>query len=203
MERRQLSEFGEAVTNAKSDDTIKIYNDVRDNKNVLITKPLSIKGVLSNNKTKPKFYGSLTVNLTGEDDTLDVENIELIHTGKIEDGENNNNLVGINLIDGGLTLKSSIISLSSPEEADNNATGLIISRNINSVNHTPITVEGNSFESYLANLENLSSAVKILSNQTNLFKSLNINEETLLNTNNFLTNKLSNQLILNHLLINL
>lgn len=189
------SSLTEAVNNAKKDDTIKIYNDVKDNKNIVVTKPLTIKGISDNSQNKPKFYGSLTVNLNGETDSLEVENIELIHSGKNEDGENNNNSIGINLVDGGLTLKSSTIALSSPKEADNNATGLIISRSINSINTSPITISGNNFETYLTNAQNLSSAIKILSNKSNLFKQLNFNEEELFNKNNFLTNELSNQII--------
>lgn len=189
------SSLTEAVASAKEDDTINIYNDVKDNKNITITKPLTIKGVSSNNQTKPKFYGSLTVDLNGENDSLDVENIELIHSGKKEVGENNDNSVGINLVDGGLTLKSSIIALSSPEDADNNATGIIISRSIESINTSPISIIGNNFESYLTNNENLSSAIKILSNKSGLFKSLSLNEDEILKENNFFSHDLSNQLI--------
>lgn len=189
------SSLTEAVNNAKTNDTIEIYNDVKDNKNILVTKPLTIKGISSSSQTKPKFYGSLTINLNGETDSLTIENIELIHSGKNETGENNNNLIGINLIDGGLTLKSSTIALASPENADNNASGLTISRDINSINTSPIKITGNTFESYLTNTNNLSSAIKILSNQLNKFKLLSINEEELFNKNNFLMNRLSNQLI--------
>ena len=114
------SSLTEAVANAKNKDIINIYNDVKDNKNILVNKPITIKGISANNQTKPKFYGSLTVDLSGKNDALTVENIELIHSGKNQEGENNNSAIGINLIDGGLTLKSSIICLSSPEDTDNN-----------------------------------------------------------------------------------
>ena len=189
------SSLTEAVKNAKESDTINIYSDVKDNKNITITKPLTIQGVMSHNQIKPKFYGSLTVDLNGKSDVLEVSNIELIHSGKKDVGENNDNSIGINLIDGGLTLKSSIIALSSPEDADDNATGIIISRSIESINTSPITISGNNFESYLTNDNNLSSAIKIFSNKPGFYKTLNINEEEILNQNNFLFNNLSNQLV--------
>lgn len=189
------SSLTEAVNNAKNNDIIKIYDDIKDDKNILITRPITIKGISKNNQTKPKIYGSFTINLSGETDSLTIDNIELIHSGKNAPGENNNNSIGINLIDGGLTLKSSIIALSSPSEADKNAAGLILSRQYKSINTSPITILGNSFESYFINGEDLSAAMKILSNKPNMLKTLKINEQEIFNKNNFSTEKLSNQLV--------
>ncbi len=183
----------EAVKNAKSGDTIEIRNDIKDNKNVVITKPVTLKGISSSNQTKPKFYGSLTIDLDGNEDSVTIENLEIIHDGTNKNGLNNDTTVGINLIDGGLILKSNIIGLSSLENADNSASGLVISRSSNSENTMPIIIKGNNFETYLAN-EN-SSAVIIKRNKDGEFQNITVNESNLFDENSFSLHDISNQLI--------
>lgn len=185
----------EAVKNAQTGDTIKVYNDVKDNKNVIIDKPLTIKGVSNTSQIKPKFYGSLTINSKGEQDLVEISNIELIHKGTNADGENNNTTIGINLIDGGLDLKSSIITLDSMEKVDKNASGVVISRDINSINTMPINIKGNNFEAYQSKEDGLSSALIIKSNKDGEFKKLLLNEEEIYNQNAFSSKEAGNQLI--------
>jgi len=185
----------EAVQNAKTGDTIKVYNDIKDNKNVVIDKPLKITGISNTSQIKPKFYGSLTIDTKGEKDVVEVKNIEIIHKGINADGKNNNTTIGINLIDGGLDLQSSIIGLDTNSESDKTATGVVISRDINSVNTMPIIIKGNNFESYEAKEGGLTSAVVIKSNKNGEFKNIVLNEDEIYNQNVFSSNGAGNQLI--------
>lgn len=185
----------EAVDNAKSGDTIKIYHDVRDKKNVIIDKPLNIEGVLSSNQVKPKYYGSLTINLGGSEDSTSVENIELIHAGVNNDGKNNDTTIGINLIDGGLTLKSSVISLDDNSTPSQNATGVVISRKANSENIMPIVIKGNEFGNYKASKDTQSGALLVLSNKHGVYQNLNLNSMELSEQNSFASEPGGNQYI--------
>lgn len=189
------SSLTDAVNNAKSGDTINLHNNVRDYKNVIITKPLKIKGVLSSNQTKPKFYGSLTINCNGENDSILIENIELIHSGTNPNGENNNTTIGINLVDGGIELKSNLISIEDQTLANPSASGLVISRKFNSINTMPIIVRGNRFDNYNSNSKDLSSALIIKSNKPEQYQNINLNEEQIFNQNTFSTSQEGNQFI--------
>lgn len=187
----------EAVQSAKSGDTIKIYDDVFDNKNIVIDKPISIEGVLKEGQIKPKFYGSLTVNSSGQNDSISVKDIEIIHSGTKENSDSivNDTSIGLNLVDGGLDLKSSSIMLDKSSKTSQPSSGLILSRKINSQNIMPIIVEGNSFGFYTANGNNLSSALIIKSNDENLFKNIVLNENEIFNNNTFSTQGEGNQII--------
>ena len=189
------SSLTEAVENAKSGDTIKIYTDLKDNKNVVISKPLTIKGVLNNRQIRPKFYGSITIDMNGENDSTSIENLEIVHQGTIKDGLNNDTRIGINLINGGLSFKSNIVSLDDENQADNGASGIIISRKINSTNTQPILIKGNSFTSYKSDNNNTSAALIIKSNLPNVFQKITLNENDLLNQNSFETSKEGNLLL--------
>ena len=189
------SSLTEAVKNAKSGDTIKIYNDLKDNKNVVIDKPLTIKGVLNNSRLKPKFYGSLTIDTKGENDEVNIENLEIIHKGTLEDGSNNDTRIGVNLLNGGLTFKSNLVALDDENNADNGASGMIVSRRINSLNTKPIVIRGNTFETYKPSPETLSSALIIKSNLPSIFQKLALNEGELYNQNSFSTNNNGNLMI--------
>ena len=195
IENVEYSSLTEAVNNAKDNDTIEIYEDLNDNKNVTITRPLSIKGVLTNNQIKPKFYGSLTIDLEGENDSVLIENIEIIHNGTNENGANNNTTIGLNLINGGLEFKKNAIALSPSSTPEPTATGLVISREANSKNIKPITIVGNAFGEYLTNNQDLNGAIIIKSNLANRFSSLNLDEEDLISENTFFTTKEGNQII--------
>ena len=187
----------EAVQSAKSGDTIKIYDDVFDNKNIVIDKPISIEGVLKEGQIKPKFYGSLTVNSSGQNDSISVKDIEIIHSGTKENSDSivNDTSIGLNLVDGGLDLKSSSIMLDKSSKTSQPSSGLILSRKINSQNIMPIIVEGNSFGFYTTNGNNLSSALIIKSNDENLFKNIVLNENEIFNNNTFSTQGEGNQII--------
>ena len=188
------SSLTEAVNNAKSGDTIKIYNDLKDNKNVVINKPLSIKGILTSSQIKPKFFGSLTVDLPQNDQTITIENIEIIHSGTLSDGENNDNRIGVNLIDGGLVFKSNVLSLENTETTADNVTGLMITRKISSDNTMPIVISGNRFDNYKTP-NNTTSAIIINSNKSGEFKNLNLNENEIYNKNVFSSINNGNQLV--------
>lgn len=190
-----FSSLTEAVESAKSGDTIKIYTDLKDNKNVVITKPLTIQGVLNNSQLRPKFYGSLTIDTAGEDDVVSIENLEIIHKGTIEDGINNDTRIGVNLLNGGLTFKSNLVTLDDTNVADSGASGMIISRRINSSSTKPIVVRGNTFDSYKSDSENLSSALIIKSNLPTVLQKLALNEGELYNQNSFATNQEGNLMI--------
>ena len=189
------SSLTEAVEKAKSGDTIKIYTDLKDNKNVVITKPLTIQGVLNNSRLRPKFYGSLTIDLNGSNDVVNIENLEIIHKGTIEDGFNNDTRIGVNLVNGGLNFKSNLVSLDDNTTADSGASGMIISRRINSSSTKPIIVRGNTFDSYKSDNENTSSALIIKSNLPSVLQKLALNEGELYNQNSFSTNKDGNLMI--------
>lgn len=184
----------EAVQNAKSGDTIQIYDDVFDEKNIVIDKPLSIEGVLKEGQIKPKLYGSLTINSNGQTDSVTVKDIEIIHSGTIEEGENNDNSVGVNLIDGGLDLKSNTIMLDNKKTSNDQASGVIISRKINSENIMPIVIEGNNFGLYKISHKEPNGALIIKRNSTTL-KNISLNEDEIYNKNSFSTQKEGNQMI--------
>ena len=185
----------DAVENAKSGDTIKIYNNLKDNKNVVITKPLTIKGVISSNQIKPKFYGSITINLSGEEDSVKVENIDIVHQGTLADGLNNDTRFGINLVSGGLELKSCNISLDNNTTPDFDASGIVISRDISSQSMMPIIIKGNSFGDYETDTKTLSSAMIIRSNKEGAYKNLNLNASEIYNSNTFSTGTNGNQFV--------
>ena len=185
----------EAVKSAKTGDTIKVYTDLKDNKNVVITKPITIKGILNNSQIRPKFYGCLTVDLSGENDSASIENLEIIHKGTLEDGINNDTRIGVNLINGGLSFKSNLVSLDNINSADSGATGMIISRSINSKNTKPITIRGNSFKAYKTDGENLSSALIIKSDLPLVFQKLALNEGEVYNQNSFASNEEGNMVM--------
>lgn len=189
------SSLTEAVENAKSGDTIRLYNDIKDNKNVVITKPITIKGVLTSSQIKPKFYGSITIDLTGEDDSITIEDIEIIHSGTNSDGNNNDTTTGITLLDGGLNLNSNVIGLDENATPDENATGVIISRRFGSKNYKPIIIKGNRFNSYQSNNQGLSSAMIIKKNKKNELQNLTLNEDEIFNNNVFNTGNEANQFI--------
>ncbi len=173
----------EAVSNAKTGDVIKVYDDLPDHKNVVIDKPLTIKGVISSKQVKPKFYGSLTVVLDGEEDSVSIEDIDIVHDGVDADGQANNTKIGVNLIDGGINMKSSRVGLDEASQPDKDATGMIISRKLGSKNSMPIVVEGNEFGAYKTNNKDLSGALII--KRGGNFQKINLNEGEIYNGNTF------------------
>lgn len=184
----------DAVKNAKSGDTILVYDDIKDNKNVLIDKPLTIKGVLDNGGLKPKFYGSLTIDTSGEKDEVNIENLEIIHDGTLQDGLNNDTRIGVNLINGGLTFESNSIRLNDIKTADGGASGLVVSRKINSLSTMPIIIKGNTFNAYKID-DAISSALLIKSNKPKTFKKIALNEGEIYNQNSFDLSKEGNLMI--------
>ena len=175
--------LSEAVKNAKDGDKIEIHNDISDNKNIIITKSISIIGKPNSSNIKPKLYGSITIDANEEDSFISIENIEIINSGKSDENPVNNTLYAINLIDGGLNLKNCKI-FPSGKQIDNNACGLVISRKINSINTMPIIISGNQFGGYPYN-DKLNSAVLIKSNKNGQFKNLYFNDDLLQNSNTF------------------
>ena len=178
------SSLTDAVNGAKNGDTIKIYDDVED-KNVVITKPLSIQGVIDQGHIKPKFYGSITIDARGINDNVEIENIEIIHKGKNENGENNNTLIGISLLDGGLNLKSSKIALEDSNKAESGAMGIMISRRADSQNLMPIIIKGNDFGTYKLSDSKLSGAMVIQSDKDNVFDKIDVDHELFYQQNTF------------------
>lgn len=185
----------EAVDGAKSGDTVKIYNDINDEKNVVINKPLSIVGMLTSNNIKPKFYGAITIDANGETDKIEIKDIEIIHSGKLEEGENNDTRFGINLIDGGLSLYSSYISLYEVDKADQDASGIIISRKADSKNTMPIVIKGNTFGEYKLSENGQNGAFVIKQNLENKLEKLNLNNDLLFKQNTFTYTGNGNQFI--------
>lgn len=183
----------EAVSYAKSGDTIKIYDDLTDHKNVVIDKPLSIKGIISAKQVRPKFYGSITVDLGGESDSASIEDLEIIHEGVKADGINNDTKIGIKLIDGGLKVKSSKIWLDEGSSPDPDASGVVISRKLGSKNTMPITIEGNDFGSYKSDKKHLSGALIVKNGGE--FENLNVNEGQIYTDNSFAHNDEGNVFI--------
>jgi len=194
IEDVSYSSLSEAVENAKSGDTVYIYSDITDNKNVEINKPLTIIGVKNQNNTKPKFYGSLTINTSGKNDLVTIKDLDIIHKGTEENNSGNDTRIGINLIDGGLELNSSNVSLYEPNQADLGASGIVISRKAGSVSEMPISLKNNIFGDYeLGNL--LSGAMIIKKNKENIFENLNLNAENLFKQNSFSFAKEGNQFV--------
>lgn len=185
----------EAINEAKSGDTVRIYNDIDDEKNVVIKKPITIVGMISSNNIKPKVYGTITIDANNKNDQIEIKDIEIIHSGKLEDGTNNDNRVGINLIDGGLSLYSSFISLENINNADDDACGIVISRKAGSKNIMPIIVKGNTFGEYNISENGQNGAFVIKSNLENKFENLNLNKDLLYKQNTFTYTGEGNQFI--------
>jgi len=185
----------EAVDGAKSGDTVKIYNDIDDEKNVVIKKPITIVGMLTSSNVKPKVYGSLTIDSNSEDDEIKIKDIEIIHSGKLEDGTNNDNRFGINLIDGGLSLYSSYISLEDIDSADEDACGIVISRKAGSKNIMPIVIKGNTFGEYKLSENGQNGAFVIKNNLENELEKLDLNNDLLFKQNTFTYTGDGNQFI--------
>ena len=120
--------ISDAVKNAKNGDTIRVYDDVLENRNILIDKPLSIVGVKNHNNINPKFYGSFTINAPGENDSVNISGLDIIHKGTAENSTENNTTIGINLVDGGVTIKENKISLDNENKTDDGVAGIILSR---------------------------------------------------------------------------
>ena len=127
--------------------------------------------------------------------TTKTENLEIIHKGTLEDGINNDTRIGVNLINGGLSFKSNSVSLDNINSADSGASGMIISRKINSESTKPIIVKGNTFKAYKTDNENLSSALIIKSDLPSVFQKLALNEGELYNQNSFASNEEGNMLV--------
>lgn len=182
IEDVEYGSLTEAVQSAKSGDEIRVYGDLCDHKNVVITKPLTIRGELSSNQVKPKFFGSITIDMKGADDVTTIENLEIVHDGVDADGINNNTRIGINLVDGGVVLKNNRICLNDSVENDKGTAGIVISRKKDSISQGNITIEGNRFDSYKKG-EKLSSALMILSGGE--YKKLHLNEGEIYESNSF------------------
>lgn len=190
----EYNSLTEAVESAKEGDTIKIYDDLLDHKNVVIDKPLTIKGVLAANQVKPKFYGSITINLPNEEDSVSIEDIDLIHDGVKNEGEGNDTRVGINVLDGGLELKKSKISVFESSQAPE-AVGVVISRRAGSVNIMPFIIEGNSFDGYEIHEGELNSAMIIKSNKAGELEKLDLDVDKIYDENTFAHTREGNQMI--------
>jgi len=186
----------DAVSEADAGDTLKIESDVNDYKNIYITKPLKIEGVLSNKKIKPKFFGAITIDLEGAEDEVEIENIQIIHKGKTAEEDINNTLVGLNLVNGGLSLSSSRIALEKVSEADAGATGMIISRKAHSSSTMPIVIKGNSFGDYLiSDNSGPSGAMLVKSNKAGVFENIHPNLDLLFKQNSFSFTQEGNQFV--------
>lgn len=186
------SSLSEAVQNAKEGDKIEIYNDISDNKNVIIDKSLSIIGKINQSKIKPKFYGSITIDTSKFDSSITIENVEIINPGKYNANIINNTLYAINLIDGGLSLKNCKVMPDS--NVNDTACGLVISRKYDSINNMPITISGNQFGCYEYK-ENLNSAILIKSNKDGEYKNLPVNTYEIQSKNNFDDSSTCNQIV--------
>lgn len=186
--------LSEAVQNAKANDTIKIYSDISDNRNIIITKPLSIVGVKNQNNIRPRFYGSFTIDTNGASDSVSISNIDIIHKGTAENSNANNTLIGINIIDGGAEIKANHIALENENLSDDGASGVIISRKINSINTMPLIIKGNSFGNY-ENNDTLSSAILIKSDDPQNYKNINLNNDLIYQQNSFSFVKNGNQFV--------
>lgn len=185
----------DAVSEAKSGDTIQIYNDINDNKNVVIDKPLTLKGVVDQSNIKPKFYGALTIDLPGESDSVSIENIEIIHEGKVNDGKNNNTLIGLNLVNGGLEIKSSMVALDKADEAENGASGMLITRKAGSKCTMPILIKGNNFGSYSLSKDGMNGTLIVKKALTDLYQDINTNNSLIFDQNTFAYDGEGNQFI--------
>lgn len=188
------SSLSEAVKNAKDGDTIKIYGDISDKKNIEINKSLSLEGVKNQNNIRPKFFGSLTINASGENDIVAISNLDIVHKGTEENSKENNTLVGINVVDGGIKLEKNRISLQNEKEAESGASGIIISRSISSKNTMPFIVKGNTFGNYEPS-KNFGGALIIKSNDKNRFQNINLNNNSIFEQNSFSFSKNGNQFI--------
>lgn len=186
--------LSEAVKNAKSGDTIRVFDDVLENRNILIDKPLSIVGVKNHNNINPKFYGSFTINASGENDIVTINGLDIIHKGTAENSNENNTKIGINLVDGGVTIKENKISLDNEKETDKNVAGIILSRKNDSINTMPMIVKGNTFGNYLDKSEG-NCALVVKSAKDNAFKNIVLNNENLYRQNSFSFAQSGNQFL--------
>ncbi|MBQ7466971.1 MAG: hypothetical protein IJS74_02735 [Clostridia bacterium] len=177
-----FSSLTEAVKNAKSGDKIEIHNDISDNKNVLIDKSITIVGKPNSSNVKPKFYGSLTIDAKLENDSVNIENLEIINPGKYDEEPVNNTLYAINLIDGGLNIKNCKIMPN--EKHDDNTCGIVISRATDSISNMPITISGNQLGCFEYNGK-LNSAILIKNNKSGQYKNLNLNADLIKSKNTF------------------
>lgn len=188
------SSISDAVKNAKSGDIICVYDDIFENRNINIDKSLTIKGIKNHNNISPKFYGSFTINASGESDNVNISGLDIIHKGTAENSNENNTTIGINLIDGGVSIKENKISLDNENQTDSSVTGILLSRKSGSVNTMPMIVKGNTFGSYNANNpENCALAIK--SAKENVFQNINLNNENLYRQNSFSFAQNGNQFI--------
>lgn len=186
--------ISEAVKNAKSGDTIRVFDDVLENRNILIDKSLSIIGVKNHNNINPKFYGSFTINASGENDSVNINGLDIIHKGTTENGAENNTTIGINLVDGGVTIKENKISLDNEKETDKDVAGIILSRKSDSINTMPMIVKGNTFGNYLNNSDG-NCALIVKSAKDNTFQNIVLNNENLYRQNSFSFAQSGNQFL--------
>lgn len=186
--------ISDAVKNAKNGDTIRVFDDVLENRNILIDKPLSIVGVKNHNNINPKFYGSFTINAPGENDSVNISGLDIIHKGTAENSAENNTTIGINLVDGGVTIKENKISLDNENKTDDGVAGIILSRKNNSVNTMPMVVKGNTFGNYL-DTSSGNCALIVKSAKDNDFQNIVLNNENLYRQNSFSFAQSGNQFV--------
>lgn len=195
IEDVSYSSISDAVKNAKSGDTIKVYSDVSENRNIIINKPLSIVGVKNQNNVSPKFYGSFTINSTGENDTINISGLDIIHQGTSENSLENDTKIGINLVDGGLVVKENHISLKDEKTSEDGASGIILSRKISSLNTMPMIVKGNTFGNYKTSENGICGALIVKSSDKENFQNINLNNENLYRQNSFAFSESGNQFV--------
>lgn len=170
----------EAVERAKSGDTLRIYDDLNEHKNVVINKPINIEGVLGASKVRPKFYGSIYVDAGGENDSVSIENIDIIHDGTADKNLVNDLTCGVKVVDGGIKMQYCRVSVMDKEKA-NDAVGVMISRKKGSKNLMSIVIKGNDFDLYKN--ENSLGAFVIKSGGD--FEKLTLDNDKLYNENVF------------------
>lgn len=146
-----------AITAAKADDVITVYNDVTENEGnikYIIQKAITISGAYGATGVKPVIKGTFAVDINGVSDGSDVvtiENLEIVHNGVyVKDGWTQDTKGAVVLQDGGITLKNNYIHLVNPAPANvsNSPSGLQLSRRGASVSTGAITVSGNTFGAY-------------------------------------------------------
>ncbi len=185
--------LSEAVQNAKDGDKIEIYNDISDNKNIVIDKSITIVGKPNSSNIKPIFYGSLTIDTNKEDSNVSIENIQIVNPGQNSDNTINNTLCAIHLIDGGLNVKNCKI-MPSDKNYDSKACGIVLSRKANSINNMPIVIAGNSFGCYKYS-DDHNAALLIKNNKVDEYKNLNLNTQLIADKNSFDFSDACNQIV--------
>lgn len=195
IEDVSYSSVSDAIKNAKSGDTIKIYGDISENRNIIIDKPISIVGVKNQNNISPKFYGSFTIDSSGENDSINISGLDIIHKGTTENSKENNTLIAINLIDGGIVAKENHISLENENKSENGASGIILSRKISSINTMPMIVKGNTFGNYKTAENQICGALLVKSSDKENFQNINLNSENLYRQNSFAFSESGNQFV--------